>query len=259
MNRVALLIEKTIYYYKLFGLEGIKYSIRRKFAGNSMISVKIASVQYPIFLRNNTSDITVFYKIFQDQEYKIDRAINPKVIFDCGANIGLASVYFKNKFPDAVIVAIEPDSSNFQLLVKNTEKYSGIHCLNCGVWNKPCNLEVVDGGQGKDNFIVREASGENERAIKAVSIRGLMDQFGFNKIDILKIDIEGSEKEVFEGGYETWLPYVGVVMIELHDRLKKECSKMFFKAVANFDFQSHCSGENIICFMESNLSDEKQS
>ena len=55
-----------------------------------------------------------------------------------------------------------------------------------------------------------------------------------NSIDILKIDIEGAEKELFMDNYKTWLGKTKVIVIELHDRLDKEISGIFFKAVNNY-------------------------
>jgi hypothetical protein len=65
-------------------------------------------------------------------------------------------------------------------------------------------------------------------------------------IDILKLDIEGSEKEVFETGYEHWLPKINILIIELHDKMKKGCSRAVFNAISKYDFSFDIKGENII-------------
>jgi len=74
-----------------------------------------------------------------------------------------------------------------------------------------------------------------------------MKQFNVDHIDILKIDIESSEKELFEENFEKWLPKVKVVIIELHDRMKEGCTRSFFKAMVNYKFTMTHKGENIVC------------
>ena len=65
-------------------------------------------------------------------------------------------------------------------------------------------------------------------------------------IDVLKLDIEGSEKEVFEEGYENWLPKTKLLLVELHDKMKKGCSRSVLNAVNKYDFSFDIKGENII-------------
>ena len=85
-------------HYKLFGFNGITflYKKRRK---NSLIDISIPGFSQPIFLRNSTEDIPMFYHIFYEKQFEIDCDVIPKVILDCGAHVGLTAVYFANKFP----------------------------------------------------------------------------------------------------------------------------------------------------------------
>jgi len=218
---------------------------RRK--NKKIITVNFKSIEHPIYLRNNTSDIDTFYQIFYDKEYDIKFNFEPKVIVDCGANIGLTSIFFKNRYPNATIIAIEPETSNYELLLKNTQQYTGIHCLKRGIWNNTTNLLVKDIGLGNWGFITEEVSFENEATIKAISIEKIMEQFGLDKIDILKIDIEGSEKELFEKNYGLWIPKVKVILAELHDGMKEGCSMSFFTALLNYKFRMSTRGESVIC------------
>jgi hypothetical protein len=77
-----------------------------------------------------------------------------------------------------------------------------------------------------------------------------MAQYNLQVIDILKIDIEGSEKEVFEHGSERWLNATNCVITELHDNLKPGTSKVFFTAMGRFNWNTIIKGENIICIKE---------
>jgi len=212
-----------------------------------MIKVHLRSIKHPIYLRNNTSDIDTFYQIFDDREYEVKFDFEPKVIVDCGANVGLTSVYLKNRYPDATIIAVEPERGNYEQLVKNTAAYPDIHCLHAGIWNKTAYLKIKDVGLGNWGFITEEVDQEGEDTVKAISINKIMEQFGLDKIDVLKIDIESSEKELFEKNYELWVPRVNVIIMELHDKMKKGCSMSFFKAMQNYKYSMQITGESVMC------------
>ena len=212
-----------------------------------IIKTSFRSIVHPIYLRNNTSDIDAFYQLFYDKEYDIKFEKDPDVIVDCGANIGLASIYFKNKYPNAKIIAIEPEAANYQLLVKNTGQYHDIYCLEAGVWNKTTDLKIKDVGLGNWGFVTEKVDHEDGSTVKAISIDKIIEQFGLDKIDVLKIDIEGAEKELFENNSELWLPKVRAVIVELHDGMKEGCSKSFFRAMLPYKFKMQTKGENIIC------------
>jgi hypothetical protein len=73
-----------------------------------------------------------------------------------------------------------------------------------------------------------------------------MREQNWNSIDILKVDIEGSEKEVFELNYENWLPKCKAIVIELHDNMKQGTSKSVFKAISQYNFSFEMQDENLI-------------
>jgi FkbM family methyltransferase len=240
---------KLINHYKVLGFQGLLLLLNRYFKKNSIIEVNLTGYRHPLFIRNNTSDITVFYQIFLSRSYNIIYGIEPKkVIIDCGANVGLSTVFFKNRFPEAKIISIEPEKSNFEILQKNTEKYSDIHCIKSGIWNNTTNLIFKNVQHGSWGFVVEEVDYSNETTIPAISINDIMKKFSISKIDILKIDIEGSEKELFESNYEAWLPNTKIVIIELHDGLKNGASKSFFNAISKYNFHIMINDENLIFY-----------
>src|SRR5215471_7303269 len=232
------------------GSDGIKLFFKVVFGGGDIFSIKLKNYPYPIHIRRSTSDIFTFFQIFCARNYDLDYGVMPNVIIDCGANVGYASVFLKKRFPDATIIAIEPEPSNFKMLEKNTAHFENVHLLNCGIWNKTAHLEIVDHGYGHWAFETREVEYEKDRTIEAISIADLMKKFDLAGIDILKIDVEGSEKELFEKNFETWLPATKVIVIELHDKIRKGSAKSFFKALCNYDFILKRKGENIICVLE---------
>lgn len=94
---------------RILGTSGILFLAKRVFYKNKIIKVRIKGHKHSILLRNNTSDITVFYQVFFEKSYTVNYKIFPEIIIDCGANIGLSSIFYTIKFPNAVIYAIEPE------------------------------------------------------------------------------------------------------------------------------------------------------
>jgi FkbM family methyltransferase len=235
INRFGLVKGSTLYYKNL---------VLKK--GRSVFFLK--GFPHQLTLRRSTSDIYTFNQIFIKLEYRFGVNFSPRFIIDCGANTGMASVYFKMTYPEAYIVAVEPEKSNYEMLVKNTQGRADIDCLRYGIWNKNAILKVEDEHNiGNWGFVCREVAEEDDSTVKALSISEIMRRYDKTEIDILKIDIEGCELELFSSDYENWLPRTKVIMIELHDWVRKGCSKSFFSAIIRYDFSVFQSGENVIC------------
>ena len=209
-------------------LPGLKLFLSILFYGKSRI--KIPGVLSPIFLRPGSTDFAIFMQIFVGKSYEIPFPANSKIIIDAGANIGFFSVLLKNKFPDAQIITIEPDEENFELLKKNMSSYSKVCFENAGLWNKQTNLKIKDKfDQGKWALVVEETTEETD--LKAISINDLILKDQISRIDVLKIDIETSEKFVFEDNYSKWLPKVKMLVIEFHDWIEEGTAQPVFNAI----------------------------
>jgi FkbM family methyltransferase len=229
------------------GYEGFKLWKSKQSKKKETIGYALKDLKHKIYLRTASSDYAIYRQIFIEKQYEYSLKQDPKIIIDCGANIGLASVYFANKYPSAKIIAIEPETSNFELLVANTKNYPNVHCLKNGIWHKKTNLHIYDAGMGSWNFVTNEVDYENENTISAISLTDIMVMFKIERIDILKMDIEGSEKEVFDNYDEAWLNNTDLVIIETHDRMKKGTAKSFFTAISSFNYSMDVRGENIFC------------
>ncbi|MEQ9289026.1 MAG: FkbM family methyltransferase [Cyclobacteriaceae bacterium] len=214
--------------------------------------IRLPGIAKSFSVRPSTSDVGVFRQIFKENQYKLkfDGKIN--TIIDAGANIGLASVLFANLFEGASISAIEPDRNNYNLLKKNLGKYNNCKTFHGAIWNKNSALEITDSNQDAWSFTIREANEKNESTIEAFSIDQIMEKSGFDTIDLLKIDIEGSEKEVFEENYSNWLPKTKYLVIELHDDMRMGASRAVFRATSEYNFSCKMRGENLI-FTNQNL------
>ncbi|MBR1580134.1 MAG: FkbM family methyltransferase [Selenomonadaceae bacterium] len=195
-------------------------------------------------------DETLIKPIFQDREYAIPiKDFKPKFILDCGGNIGASAVYFANAYPKAKITVVEPNIDNFMIMDVNTAPYENITCIQSAVWDKETHIALK--GDHPAAFQVFETDADDPNALMTTTIGKLLADSGFDSIDLLKMDIEGSEKEVFEApDVHDWLSKVKVLTLELHDRYKRGCSKALFRAVTEYDFLFTQRGENLFFIRE---------
>ncbi len=249
------LLNKINYHRRIlqrFGLSGMLLLISLKFKSNKRSDIKLRRVDSPIYLSNYGPDITTLLQIFFAKEYDIVLKHAPKFIIDCGANIGLSAVYFANKYPSATIIAIEPDKINFDFLRKNCSCYSNITCLNKAVWSHSTKVTIVDNNTGNWGLSTIESSDSNLNSIPTVSIEMVMKEFNIPEIDILKIDIEGAEKELFKHNFQKWLSKTKVMAIELHDDALGSVSETFYNAINMYDYRKYSVGENLVCHFKGN-------
>ena len=230
---------------KAFGLvDGIKLYIQVKIKPSGWLSSTRYNTKF--FLRPHTTDYYTFDQVFLRDQYNIKLPFMPTTIIDAGANIGLAAVYFAHRFINANIVAIEPSSANFLVIQKNIANYPKIKAYCMGLWNKDAYLEIIDSSLNENAFMVQETTANNINALQAISISTIFKNNNWQTIDILKLDIEGSEKEVFEIGYESWLPKTKSIIVELHDNMRMGASKSVFAAISKYNFSTTISDENLV-------------
>jgi FkbM family methyltransferase len=201
-------------------------------------TLNVRGLAHPVVFRYGSSDISVFKQIFVEDEYSPLRpSVDIRLILDCGANVGYSSCYFLSRFPAARVIAIEPDPRNFEVIERNLRPYGDrVQLVRGGIWSRKAKLKVCTGefGDGREwATIVRECKDGEEPDVEAVDIGTLLDESGLDRIDILKIDIEGSEREVFSRDYETWLDKVHTFIIELHG---SECEDAFVRALGPVDY-----------------------
>lgn len=253
--------EKQIneYYFHMISFKGfLKQENNKNFVG-----------YYPDFnatirLRKRpSSDLNVFAQIYQYDEYKplvetfkkhfpTAKKLN---IIDAGSNIGLTSVYLSSYFPNSNFITIEPDTSNFESVsfnldtngIKNALKIKG------GLWSKNTNLKLVNDFRDKKDWSIRVEETQEAGDLKAFSVNYLMKEHHFETIDILKIDIEGSEKEVFTGTNAdvSFLSHTKCIALEIHDEF--DCREDIYKILKEYNFEFFESGELTIGINQSFL------
>lgn len=233
-------------YYSVLGARGLILGARARVLRKKIeVRVEHPSLQHPVHLRLKTTDVDLSRSILLERQYECDLARPPCVIVDAGANIGLASIFYANEYPNARIIALEPEPSNYAMLIKNTAPYPNITPVNAALWGNDEEIQVIDPGRGHIAFqtcgTAASLAGTVVRTAEGVTVGRLMANFGIASIDLLKIDIEGAEREVF-GSAGDWISRVGVIAAELHDWLRPGASASAQAVLQQFDL-SWTSGE----------------
>ncbi len=245
----AILIEWYRFHSKISILNIFKLFYYENRGNGKLIKIRLKDIRSIIYARSCTSDLLLIRNIFLYKEYPIFQNYQPGVIIDAGANIGLATVYFMNYYPNSVIYAIEPDKSNCEVFEKNVQPYSNITLLNGALLDeKNLPVRIINQNDNKYSFIIcKECDGNtsNNNSIISFSINQLIQKYGISKIDLLKLDIEGSEKDVFTNNLE-WLKVTDNILMELHEHIREGCSSALIKAIADQNFKISFKGENLI-------------
>ena len=240
--------KKLLKFYRIALKYGLLTAIKISLNINSKRDIKLylKDIAHPITLRGIKNDMLAFYEVFVLEGYKLKLNFEPSVIIDGGANIGLTTIFYKQKFPNAKIITVEPDKSNFEALERNLKFYSNVFNINAGLWYKNSFIKIVDKyGFGKSGMVTEEYEkdindGDKNNILKTITIDEIVNDFNIQRIDILKLDIETSEKYLFSENYYNWLSITKVVIIELHEWIEKDSSKPFWEAI-NKTFKKYSS------------------
>lgn len=168
---------------------------------------------------DSASFIFTYEEIFRKQIYKFSVNNNTPYIIDAGANIGLAVLYFKLLFPDAVITAFEPDEQVFNVLQRNTTNkgMSFVTLIKKGLWTEETELSFAAEGADGGRISEREEC-SNIVTIQTVKLSNYLKD---RHVDFLKMDIEGAEFEVLKEA-EPYLYNVSKIFVEYHSFVDKD-------------------------------------
>jgi FkbM family methyltransferase len=218
------------------------------------VRIYLRPIGRKITLRRKTTDLACLEKVFIVGEYDSPFQISPGVIIDAGANIGMATLYFAQRYSDALIVAIEPEALNFEILRQNCENLRNVVLLKAALWPKRCNLTIANPTAESWMFRVADQlrGRENSTLVRSITMHDLLCKMNINRVDLLKLDIEGSELELFSEQCREWLNKIHVIVIELHDRYMPGCAQAFYTALTSHKFVQEIRGENIFVELSPN-------
>ncbi len=193
--------------YFRFLLYVLFYSGRKRYSKTT-----ISLFGKKIVVPDTLSFVWQFHEIFVEEYYKFETKSPNPIILDCGANIGLSTLYFKRTFPDAIIYGYEPDESVFECLSFNIKSFGfkNVNLIKKAIWIN--NEGVSFFSEGADSSSIY--SDKANKKVESVRLKEILMSLG-NKIDFLKMDIEGAEVEVIKD-CEEQINKIQNIFIEYH-------------------------------------------
>jgi FkbM family methyltransferase len=189
---------------------------------SSTISWRGHTVHY----RPGSSDPEVIYKILlkggSKAEYHVPEGPRPRVVWDIGANIGAAALYFAERFPDAEIHCFEPLPENHALMEKNLSGSARLkaHCLALGAGNSELEIHASDNPRNFGGFSFHY-SGTQEVPVHTVRVltpAAVIAEGLAPAPDFIKIDVEGAEYDILTAFEPEVLAKVAWITGELHSK-----------------------------------------
>ena len=228
------ILYNSYFYTKRLGyLQTLKFFFKKFLGYKEIIKIEFKKNEY--FVRTNEHDLDVLISNL-DKEFEFLKNINlseDQLIIDAGAYIGTSSIRLSQLFKKNKIIAIEPFKENYDIMLKNIEKYENVIPLNSALVSSDYTDEVFlyksKTGAWGNNILKDTFDDRNIDIIKKVNkidLKSLINKYK-KKISILKLDIEGSEKMIFENDVNI-LNDIDIIIVELHKKIYQDIEKIFF-------------------------------
>ena len=229
---------------RVIGLAAARQLRRSAWLPRTIAAVRIPGYEFPLHFRPRTSDPDVIEQVFVRQEYLcVARLASVRTILDCGANIGCTAFYLLHAYPDAEVVVVEPDEANMSICRLNLAPFGPrVRFVQAGVW-PPAEPLRVERGKFRDgrawSYQVRPCRPGERPDMEGIPLRALIRLLPTG-VDLVKIDIEGAERGVFEALESDALERVRNIAIELHD---EACERAFDRALGTYTAERTTAGE----------------
>jgi FkbM family methyltransferase len=199
---------------------------RRGCVEHSLLGLRVAGFNTPILK-------FLFREIFVHGDYDFRASREDPLILDCGANIGMATLYFTWRYPKAEVHAFEPDPETFAFLRRNIEanglKNAHAHCLAVSDRNGRIAFYRDESKPGYPVMsTVRVRMPKDETAVDCIMLSSFLDkELPGREVDLLKLDIEGAEQAVLRNlAGSGALARVRELIIEYHHHMGADPSRL---------------------------------
>jgi FkbM family methyltransferase len=211
----------------------------------------LAGLRYPYVLTlrageriplQETTDLKTFWQVFLHHVYRVQPT--DRIILDIGANIGLFTLYAARAAPQARIFALEPFPATFARLLTTVHDHHlepRVTCLNYAATGAPGIRTMRDVATPSQ----RRSLTSPATAIPGIQVRGkaldqIFDENSLRRVDLLKMDIEGSEYEVLLATPEKVLAQVRRIALEYHGDSAPYSKEQIFQHLDQTGFRLIC-------------------
>lgn len=218
---------------------GVGLAVRDRRGGSGTADIPVPGYDQPFRARLGGTDVLTLGHVIGEECYAFPLPLptSPRWIIDAGANTGYAAVYLASRYPEATVIAVEPDAGNYELLAHHAERHANIVPVQAALWTHDGTVDLADAGRGDWGFAVADAIVDVEAAsaveVEAITVGSLMERHEMDRIHLFKLDIEGGERAIFRDA-DAWIDAVDAIVLELHDRMLPGCTEAFEAATRSF-------------------------
>jgi len=205
--------------------------------------------QYPLVLQlrrgeqiqlEELTDLKAFWQIFLRKVYRV-RATDA-VILDLGANVGMFTLYATRNAPKAKVFSVEPFPSTFRRLVAAVRDHhldSRVTCLNyAATGNSGVRLMPNEQVPSQRRALASAASVTSGTQVMGKTIESMLEENRLPHVDLLKLDIEGSEYEVLLSTPQPVLSRIDRIALEYHGDSAPYSKQQLFDHLAQAGFKA---------------------
>jgi FkbM family methyltransferase len=198
--------------------------------GRLRVTLTKGGRRFTLLLRS-PADLATVGEVLVDDLYEVPGVDDARVIVDLGSHIGTSIVFFRQRHPNAEIHGFEPDPRSFEALQANVGALEGVSVDPRAVAAGPGEARLRSSPNSLASSLV---AGDGEPVpVRTVGLDGIIDELGLDRIDLLKIDVEGAEYEVLANAAR--LGIVRAIAGELHPQLVPVAPDAFFALLDGFD------------------------
>jgi FkbM family methyltransferase len=210
-------------YLKLLNTLGIRRDVHLRLSDTPII-VRSATPDLRVALASLGKEFEPLAEDFPSEQKGL--------IIDAGGYIGTAAIALAKIYPNCTIATIEPSSENYRTLLKNIRGFDNIVPIQAALVadGGSESIDLMSRGNGEWGFTTIKKPMDHPvtflERVKAVTVDDILSSLGFDRVFVLKMDIEGAERDLMADA-SSWLDRVDILLIELHERIVAGCADMF--------------------------------
>lgn len=181
----------------------------------------------------DASELEVVRNIFVEEEYKLTDDLPVNTVVDLGSHVGVSVLWFRGMYPQAEIVAVEPHPDTFRRLQRNVGHLDRVHLVNAAVGGSNERRTLFSSGESWAASLHRQPELTRSEEVTCRRLDDLLEELGVGSVDLLKLDIEGSEGEALSAF--AGLARVGIVICEYHRELNGMDAFAFIRTLEGFE------------------------
>ncbi len=213
--RVSFLQECWFYFRVCRNWRAVIQARRRNTALNEFVLKRGGRIHF-----TGAPPFQIFQEIWRYRQYtpSFFHGSAPRTVVDIGANIGIFSLYARQRWQDARVVAFEPAPENFALLQENVRSCSGRAI--------EIRRAAITEGKGTTSFYLKREAGwhsifsepdSQKITVETLGLAELMQEHALDTIDFLKLDCEGAEYSILVGNEQLLRDKIRWLAIEYHE------------------------------------------